>query len=419
MFIRYEWQARQGRSGDNNQMYKDDILTTESMLRDSIVSMIIDGDKVIRDLFKHKDVTLVPTNKVDAITYKYVNDRVFVQIPDNLHEIEDFNTKAMLSDIENNLATYIRKAIRENTDLSYDVLNENTTSVCTFNEFKYSLSKEDKEELEENELAAGGSGEIDLKEYDKDAKYEYEDTEWELDKDTQNEVNRSDFMSDKEHTMDDTYKDMARKLVKSFKGYQGRLSTTNPTKRLRNKAIASELSDKIYENKRAMNGKKLENVNFMIDMSGSMSGEPIRNAMEILLTFNHIAKAGYLTGHIIYSETHKRCMIPMPVQDSLLKKMYSTGEAEGLQYSLKKYINTLKDSSILFCITDGQICDEPIDKNLYSRYKFKTVGVYVNSKAKDLSEYTGSLNRWFDISLVRRDVPSLIDKIINLSLRAK
>ena len=102
-----------------------------------------------------------------------------------------------------------------------------------------------------------------------------------------------------------------------------------------------------------------------------------------------------------------------------MKKLYKTNNAEGLQYSIKKYIDTLKTSTILFCITDGQICDEPIDRNMYDRYKFKTVGVYVNSNAKDIGEYTGSLDRWFDMSLVRRTVPELIDKLVMLGLKAK
>ena len=246
-------------------MYKDDILTTEQFLRDGIVSMIIDGDKTIKELFKNKDITLAPTNKVSEITYRFINDRVFVQIPNNIHETPDIEATELLRDIEYNLSNYVRKAIEENADINSELLNKDTTNKV-FSSFNFAVTKEEKDEYKNTEKSADGSGECEIKleEYDKDSKYEYQDTEWELDKDTQQEVSKTRFMTDKEIDISDRYKDMARKLIKSFKGYQGRLSTTNPTKRLRNKAIASELSDKIYENRKAMNGKKLENINFLI-----------------------------------------------------------------------------------------------------------------------------------------------------------
>lgn len=154
-------------------------------------------------------------------------------------------------------------------------------------------------------------------------------------------------------------------------------------------------------------------------MSGSMSGEPVKNMVEILLVFNRIAQQGFLTGTIFYSESSHRCKIELPTQDKVINEIYRTGGGEGLAYTIKHYMDVIKDSNIMFCITDGCITDTPIDKNLYSKYKFKTVGVYVNKDAKDLTKYSGSLNRWFDMSLVRRTTPELIDKLVALGLRSR
>jgi len=70
-------------------------------------------------------------------------------------------------------------------------------------------------------------------------------------------------------------------------------------------------------------------------------------------------------------------------------------------------------------MTDGQLTGDPIFKSMYANEEIDIIGVYVNKNAKDLTEYTGSLERWFTRSLVRHTTEELCEKLIQFSLRKK
>jgi hypothetical protein len=401
---------------------------TRSMLGDAIVDLIISGDKTIKDLFKQRDLTFVVTGKEDSghMSFVYHDDRIFVRIPSDACTIEGLDFKEIIYKTEYATSNFIRKAINDKSDVAGEAIEESfelngnpTLKIKDFSAVRDIKEKEeDKKEEAGHEHKENEEAELNISTYDKNIKYEYHDTEFSLDEVTQKELDSTGFKADKPMFKDFTrINAMANKLLKSFKGYMGKEAKINPTRKMKNRAICSDYAEKIYISKKAKGGKKLENINFLIDMSGSMLGEPSKNMVEILLVFNRIAQQGYLTGTIFYSETYNRCKIQLPTQDSVINSIYKTGGCEGLAATMKNYIDIIKDSNILFCITDGQITDTPLDKRIYSKYKFKTVGVYVNKNAKDLTEYTGSLNRWFDISIVRRSVPELIDKLVALGLR--
>ena len=132
-------------------------------------------------------------------------------------------------------------------------------------------------------------------------------------------------------------------------------------------------------------------------MSGSMTGKPVENAVE--------------------SNNRAKSTFPMP--RDFIKRMLSTGGREGLGLNLKHYIKELREADENICMTDGQLCDDAILKSFYEKEKIRITGVYVNKDAKDLTEYTGSLNRWFTRSLVRRNMEELTEKLIQLGLRKK
>lgn len=406
---------------------------TRNLLQDAIVDMIISGDKTVRDLFKHRDLTFIVTDKEEPehMSFKYHDDRIFVQIPSTACDIEDLDFRHIIEKTEMATSQFIRKAVREKSDITGDVIEEQVVDkdipTLKIKDFTYKADKKEEEEEEKDSGCDNGCGvsetgavELNVSDFDKDQKYQFEDTEFSLDEQSQKDVEATRFRADTPLHKDMSHINaMANKLIKSFKGYMGKEARINPTKRMKNRAICSDYAEKIYITKKAKGGKKLDNINFLIDMSGSMGGEPVKNMVEILLVFNRIAQQGFLTGTIFYSESSHRCKITLPTQDKVINEIYRVGGSEGLADTIKHYMDVIKDSNIMFCITDGCITDTPIDKNLYAKYKFKTVGVYVNKDAKDLTEYSGSLNRWFDMSLVRRTTPELIDKLVALGLRSR
>lgn len=213
-------------------------------------------------------------------------------------------------------------------------------------------------------------------------------------------------------------KALANQIAKSFKGRISRLNTVAPSKRLNTKALTSDVSEKIYRNKKGENGKFL-NVNLVIDMSGSMGGTPVENALKMVYIFNEIANQGYLEGSVIWSQSNGSCKVDFPMPRDFILRMNAVNNGEGLGKNMEKYKDVLKSSDSNICMTDGNLCDDPILKSMYEKEKIEVIGVYVNKDAEDLTEYTGSLNRWFTKSIVRRNIDELAEKLIQFSLRRK
>ena len=315
------------------------------------------------------------------------------------------------------------------------------------NPFQYRVTKssedEDKkneEDAEEGENGSEGSCQISQKGMEdssenrdadvkmegsfKEREYSFQDTDLDIGSSVPEEAKDNKFYGSgyDDYHMDnhreEKLKSLANQIVKSFKGRVSKQKTMIPSKRLVSKALVRDDIEKMYSNKKGDRGKHL-NINLIIDMSGSMSGEPVMNAIEMIYIFNEIASKGYLSGSVIWSETRNRCKVTFPMPRELIKNMARTGGGEGLGENLKHYKTELKEADTNICMTDGQLTNDPILKEMYAREKIDIIGVYVNKYARDLTEYTGSLDRWFTRSLVRHTTEELCEKLIQFSLRKK
>ena len=211
-----------------------------------------------------------------------------------------------------------------------------------------------------------------------------------------------------------TLNKFAKNLLKAFRGTKGKTKRMSPSKRMSAKDVAMD-KEKVYISKYTGQGKFI-NMNFLIDCSGSMYGMPIRNAVAIAYIFNQLAKDGHLKMSIIYSATQHHYKLDLPAKDSEILSLYGTGSAEGLTSTVNAYVNDLRNVNLI-CLTDGNLADESIDKKFWEKNKIVATGVYVNSKAENLTKYTGSLNRWFNHSIVRRDIKELIQTLVRIGLK--
>ncbi len=91
-------------------------------------------------------------------------------------------------------------------------------------------------------------------------------------------------------------------IAKALRGYDGKVKRINPAKRLSSKDICNDISDKIYIGKNYVNGKFIDQ-NIVVDCSGSMGGDPIKDAIKLCYVFNKLAQEGLLEGHIILTES--------------------------------------------------------------------------------------------------------------------
>ena len=150
---------------------------------------------------------------------------------------------------------------------------------------------------------------------------------------------------------------LKHKMLKAFKGNKGKSSSYSPSKRIN---IKKDIVDKdnIYIKTTLSEGKYLE-MNIIIDMSGSMSGSPIKYANSILYLFNELAIDGYFKGDVIFTSNEKPYKITLPVnRQQVFNLCGARGSAEGFKDTVLKYKNELKNSNVI-AITDGHITDKP------------------------------------------------------------
>ena len=205
-----------------------------------------------------------------------------------------------------------------------------------------------------------------------------------------------------------------KQLLKAFQGVGGQEKLVTPTKRVSSKDIASD-RDKCYIRKTGTKGKHIK-MNLLIDMSGSMGGDPVKNAVRLVYLFNQLAKKEYVTMSVLYSTTSSNFKITLPISDAEILSLCQVQSAEGLAKTIHAHADTIRGVNTI-CITDGDIVDEPIDKMFWAKHKSISTGVYVNSSLKSYTEYSGKLNKWFNHSVVRKTLDELIEWLIRVGLK--
>ena len=147
-----------------------------------------------------------------------------------------------------------------------------------------------------------------------------------------------------------------KQLLKAFKGTGDQIKKVTPTKRISSKDIACD-RDKCYVKKADSKGKHIK-LNFLIDMSGSMGGSPVKNAVRLVYLFNQLAKEGYVTMSVLYSTTSTNYKLDLPATDAEILSLCKTQSAEGLAKTIHAHADTIRGTNTI-CLTDGDIVDEP------------------------------------------------------------
>lgn len=207
---------------------------------------------------------------------------------------------------------------------------------------------------------------------------------------------------------------MAKKLLKAFKGHNSKQKRITPRKLISAKSMAMD-AEKIYIDKKAPIGKHIT-FNLLIDMSGSMSGDPMKNAVSMIYLFNKLAQQGYVTGSVLYSSSECHYVKPFPMSDAEVLSIHKTRSSEGLAETVDANVDVLRNINCI-CITDGDIVDRPIDKMFWLKHKIVSTGIYINPRMDNPLEYTGKLDKWFNHSLVRANLEDMIQLLIKIGLK--
>ena len=442
----------------------------ENRIKDSVLNLVIDRDRSFLGTARAGKTSVIVNNRDGGIQEFTHQDRRYISFPSSMEaeftDLDEFDAEEKMDSLlkistygfdkehydENEMDLKLENKVKgyetfTGSESGFEIEKDEDGKILN-NPLEYKVTKSSEDEDKENEESVedgenGSSGSCDLtqrgmhdgssgrnetKAFTKgnynEREYSFQDSDLDIGSSTPQETKENRFYGEgySGDTMsshrEEKLKSLASMIAKSFKGRVSKHKTIVPSKRLVSKALVRDDIEKMYANKKGVDGKQL-NINLIIDMSGSMDGHPVNNAVEMIYIFNEIANKGYLNGCVIWSETGSRCKVNFPMPREMIKNMRRTGGGEGLGENLKHYKNELKKADTNICMTDGQLTNDPILKEMYAREKIDIIGVYVNPNAKDLTQYTGSLNRWFTRSLVRNTTEELCEKLIQFSLRKK
>jgi len=404
-------------------------MTEKDILKQQIITSVLSGSKLIREVLKNNNDILYseqyPTGKyiVNGNTYIRINKEDIKE--DTINDLFNIllgskSTNKEEIDPEREISNAYLNAKKDllEFDRNEDELIKEFKSI-----YQKKYSSEAKEEIEEDLEIYGYDYSKELhKIYEPENKQKDINIEPKLNNDIEVEVDDKELIDKNLYKKLDFKKlnKLKDKLLKSFKGYNGKISSYSPSKKFNLKKDIVD-KDNIYYKNKSFDGNKIH-INFIIDMSGSMSGDPIENAVSILWLFNELSKDGYVKGNILYSYgggyTHK--VFPMKDEEVLYISSAFSG-SEGIANTVEKNKELLKNSHTI-CITDGAITDKPIKHSYWNKLRIQSTGIYVNPEVKDideLSKYKQNLLKYFHNGIVRPNLEELVNWLVKFKIKEK
>jgi len=200
------------------------------------------------------------------------------------------------------------------------------------------------------------------------------------------------------------------KMKKLFLSQRRDSSTIIPSKRLNVKNILKR-SDKIFKRKNRDKFVK-KRISIILDMSGSMyeSMKHMRLIVDVLdnMTQNNIIEARLILSGV-YKGVFLHETLSMPLEKDILTRIIPHFEAEGLHSSMSANLELLKRSDYVWVLTDGMICEGPLNKKFYTQHKIKLHAFYIGKTL-----YKKEMEKSFDYIICEDSVQKLANKIFML-----
>lgn len=152
--------------------------------------------------------------------------------------------------------------------------------------------------------------------------------------------------------------------------------------------------------------KRLE---MIYDTSGSMGGAHQLGGCYFLYVMNQLVRMGLVRCDNLILSGGLPVRVPMPFDDRIIEYIYPCGGIEGFAPTMRKFQSEMEAAELVIFFTDGNIVDEPIDKNYWRSRGVKTLGLYVGPP-----EIADSMTRWFDSVISRESIETLADSLIQM-----
>jgi len=206
-------------------------------------------------------------------------------------------------------------------------------------------------------------------------------------------------------------KDLSLMLENVFSSKKGFVNSKKQSKRLNTKAFRPySYTNKRYKRQEISRQDK-KNISIVVDCSGSMHGQAIDNMKIVLGVFNELCKSGYVDVTMHLSGVRNRDAIhetfKFPVTDNVIGCIPARYGAEGLESCIRNNMPSLKNSDFVFVLTDGDICDTPINKEDLHAQGIYTTGIFIGAYEACY------LNRWFDKGIAVLKVEDCVDELVS------
>lgn len=186
--------------------------------------------------------------------------------------------------------------------------------------------------------------------------------------------------------------------------------SATPSKRI---SLKNYLTGRDYFKVKKDATRVLKDLVVLFDLSASMRGAPLREGIHLLAVLGKLAALKYVSGVVIFSLIHNQkleyltCSLPLP--ESSLVRLMAYGQAEGLEMAIADNVSLIKKCSTLYCYTDADITDIPINKKELHRQGIFSVGLYVGKRH---IRSAASMSNYFDRALACDTLEALVEKML-------
>lgn len=207
---------------------------------------------------------------------------------------------------------------------------------------------------------------------------------------------------------------LVQRLSLLFRKKEQTAYSATPSKRI---SLKNYLIGRDYFKVKKDTTRVLKDLVVLFDLSASMRGTPLREGIHLLAVLGELASLKYISGVVIFSLIHNQkleyltCSLPLP--ESMLVRLMAYGQAEGLEMAIADNVALVKKCSTLYCYTDADITDTPINKRELHRQGIFSVGLYVGRR--HVKSAANMLN-YFDRALACDTLEALVEKMLMAKL---
>lgn len=183
--------------------------------------------------------------------------------------------------------------------------------------------------------------------------------------------------------------------------------------RFKPRAYVARNSDGFF-NRRSKSKTGVPTISAIIDMSGSMMGEPGEAATQFCAVLSRLHALGLVNVNMFLSgssgDEHKNGFrVPLPQPDWVFARMSFMHGTECLSQTFKMYMDDIANSAIVTCYTDADICDSELRPQLWRKHGTSCVGLY-----RGALKQIKVMDRYFDYSIVRTNRNDLFTSYLAL-----